>query len=607
MRGIRSWADGAVRIFIGALAMASLFSSIGEARAQSTPAGTTDPAVTYASQGWSDADREVFYGTSQGSRLMPYAWFRALRRLDADEPFAADQLQRYGYLRNDNPNNVAGLPVGFVVEKASGELGMTCAACHTGQLEYQKGGRTFALRLDGAPANADFQQFLLDLAAASRATLAQSDRFAAFAEAVLGAGHTAGAAASLKADFEKWTGQFGDFMDRSLPSSPWGPGRLDAFGMIFNRVAGRDLDVPGNFAKADAPVSYPFLWNASRQDHTQWNGGVPNGLFIQALARNTGEVFGVFAAFNPKVEGNLIVTRINFRDNSADFAGLQTLEEKIAALKPPPWPRDVFGLDNALAAKGKPLFDRYCGECHAARNSRVSVNAWDTPVKAVGTDPKMVVNAQRMGDPGRYTGALLPPPAPIGGRFANPAKIGDVLALSVVGSLLDEAFPITSPANLAESGVWHAVREDWASLMGGGRLDDLGDLDPSRVARLHAVIRTRLGNMFQRPASADPGAAYESRVLYGIWATAPYLHNGSVPNLWELLTPAKDRKSSFMVGSRLFDPKNVGYATDQSPFKNGTFVTDPANANGNGNKGHEYGTGLTPDERWAIIEYLKTL
>jgi hypothetical protein len=62
-----------------------------------------------------------------------------------------------------------------------------------------------------------------------------------------------------------------------------------------------------------------------------------------------------------------------------------------------------------------------------------------------------------------------------------------------------------------------------------------------------------------------------------------------------------------MVGSRLFDPKNVGYATDQSPFQSGNFVTDPANANGNGNGGHVYGTTLSDDDRWALIEYLKTL
>ena len=87
-------------------------------------------------------------------------------------------------------------------------------------------------------------------------------------------------------------------MDLSLPPSPWGPGRLDPrFGMIFNRVAGRDLGILNNFKTADAPVSYPFLWNASRQDRTQWNGGVPNGLYINALGRNTGEVYGVFADF----------------------------------------------------------------------------------------------------------------------------------------------------------------------------------------------------------------------------------------------------------------------------------------------------------------------
>ncbi len=71
------------------------------------------------------------------------------------------------------------------------------------------------------------------------------------------------------------------------------------------------------------------------------------------------------------------------------------------------------------------------------------------------------------------------------------------------------------------------------------------------------------------------------------------------------MLPATERTTNFKVGSRLFDPKYVGFVIDRSPFSNGTFVVDPMNGNGNG--GHEYGTGLTPDERWAIIEYLKTL
>ena len=177
----------------------------------------------------------------------------------------------------------------------------------------------------------------------------------------MGSKYTVATATQLKSDFGDWVKQFGTFMDKSLPTSPWGPGRLDAFGMIFNRVAGLDLNIPGNIKSADAPVSYPFLWNASHQDHTQWNGGVPNGLYIQGLGRNTGEVFGVFADFTPTA---LAPGVISYKNNSADFAGLETLEEKIAVLQPPQWPSELFGYDPKLAARGGQLFGKYCGECH---------------------------------------------------------------------------------------------------------------------------------------------------------------------------------------------------------------------------------------------------
>jgi hypothetical protein len=587
-----------------------------EGRAQQTDAVGV---LTYAAQGWSTADRETFYATSQGSRLMPYAWFKALKRADVDEPFAADKLLRYGYLAHDvSPANPEGLPIGFVVDGpiASGELGLTCAACHTGQLEYAQGGVVHALRIDGAPAKTDAQQFLADLLAASRATLSESARFDAFAKAVLGPGYTAAKAAQVKDGFGKWVAQFGEFTDISLPAaSPWGPGRLDAFGMIFNRVAAGDLGIRDNYKVADAPVRYPFLWNASRQDRTQWNGGIHNGLYIQALGRNTGEVLGVFADFAPYrlvPPTPLAPAIIDFKNNSIDFAGLQTLEEKIAVLRPPPWPREIFGLDEQLAAKGKPLFDANCGGCHAAQASLDLPGLWRTPILAVGTDPKMLINSQRTSEPGLLMGALMPPPA-MGARIGDPAKTADLLATSVMGSLLAEAFvpPVPSPTKLAQSGVFRAIRKDLAEHFPGENLDAL--LDPKLSARakldalveLKAFIDTRLSNMFTPPPVAY-GAAYESRVLNGVWAVAPYLHNGSVPNLWELMKPAKDRKSRFMVGSRVFDPKNVGFDTDESPFKTGAFMADPANANGNGNGGHEFGAGLTDDERWAIIEYMKT-
>ena len=562
------------------IALAALVLTCGIEPGRAQPAGASPPApvLGYSEQGWSAADRDVFYTTDQGSRMMNYAWFRALRRLDVDQPFAADSLQRYGYLPNDqSKTNPFGLPVGFVVNgsAASGEIGMTCAACHTAQLEYQKDWVTHALRIDGAPANADFQQFLADLTDAARATLSQPDRFQVFAHDVLGAGYSDPKAAQLKIDFGAWVKQFGDFMDMSLPPLRWGPGRLDAFGMIFNRVAARDLGITGNFKIADAPVSYPFLWNASRQDHTQWNGGVPNGLYIQAIGRNTGEVFGVFANFKPQ---SLSAHLKRYKNNSADFAGLQTLEEKIVALKPPPWPRDIFGLDEALASRGKPLFEAKCGGCHAQQQSPDVFQAWKTQVKAVGTDPKMVSTPSACPFREFPAGGLLPPP-PIGATLANPAATHDVLANAVVGSLLDEAsgFPLT-PGKIARSGE-----------CGVRSAGDLGDLFPNQTApgalsaskpsiiqllQLQAFVTTQLkdkvmarfSNFYLKPPAVHPGPAYEVRVLHGIWATAPYLHNGSVPNLWELLKPAKERKPTFKVGSRVFDFKNVGYGTEQSPF-----------------------------------------
>ena len=106
---------------------------------------------------------------------------------------------------------------------------------------------------------------------------------------------------------------------------------------------------------------------------------------------------------------------------------------------------------------------------------------------------------------------------------------------------------------------------------------------------------------------------YKARPLDGIWATAPFLHNGSVPNLWALLSPLEQRPATFCLGSREFDPTIVGYSTD---CVEGTFELDTGLA-GNRNTGHEFkdgprgngtiGRALKEEERRDLIEFLKSL
>ena len=99
--------------------------------------------------------------------------------------------------------------------------------------------------------------------------------------------------------------------------------------------------------------------------------------------------------------------------------------------------------------------------------------------------------------------------------------------------------------------------------------------------------------------------SYKGRSLNGIWATAPYLHNGSVPNLWELMKPPAQRVQQFRVGSRQFDPVNVGFDIGSDTFTGASLLD--TRLPGNSNAGHAFGTTLSDDEKWALIEYMKSL
>ncbi|GJE11765.1 di-heme-cytochrome C peroxidase [Methylobacterium longum] len=565
--------------------------SVPAARAQSTPPISVDQGSD-----WDDRVRRAFYLQSQGSELMPLAWLKALKRTDGT-PFLAGSLSRYGYL--PNPDSRDDLPVGFTFAgPAGGEIaGMTCAACHTRQITVD--GKAY--RIDGGPAIADFQSLLSDLDVSMAAVVASEAAFQPFARTVLGkAAEDADAVQNLSFFVKAWYDRYHTLMTRALPKTPWGPARLDAVGMIFNRVTGLDIGVPpntmipDNIRVADAPTRYPFLWNAPRQDRTQWPGFAENGNDSLALSRNLGEVLGVFGRFHPRPDPFKVLLRYDYlSDNSANFNGLRLLEDAVKKIGPPRWP---WTLQATLVERGKMIFERGeseggCKGCHWP-NPGVrwpgEAATWHTPVKDVGTDSREHGIMQWRAKSGVLTGAQIPLVQSMPLKAENECAIS-ILANAVAGSIIQSFNPFltAAPPGMAPPHL--------------------------NVLALPQQLRS-LANAFPRagdtsctsgvPAGTYP---YEARVLEGIWAAAPYLHNGSVATLADLLKKPNDRRPSFRIGSN-YDTEAVGLGEDQTQFDYTLNTTDCTDRDsGNSRCGHDYGTNLTPDEKRALLEYLKSL
>jgi hypothetical protein len=554
--------------------------------------------MVYQGPDWTAESREAFYTQDQGSRIMPLAWMQALKLPDG-AAFLGDGLARYGYLPNDF-GPAPDLPVGFTVAGDAGgpTVGMTCSACHTRQIEVN--GTEY--RIDGGPAIVDFQSFLADLNDAVAAVLATPEAFDDFAAAVLGTDPGDPEKAALRADLEPWHLRFDTLIQRALPDPAWGPSRLDAVSMIFNRLAGLDVGepptylIPENIAPADAPTRYPFLWNAAIQDKTQWPGFADNGNAMLALARNLGEVYGVFGEFHPAEQsGFLRLNRDYLTNNSANFSGLSSLEDLIWDIGPPRWP---WELDHRLAAQGAEIFNRSsdeggCIECHGIRPGEVRPvfkETWDTPIVDVGTDSRECGILARTVDTGVMSGARIP----VIGVTVKPTDTAfNLLSASVIGAIVQNTLSLETSlaASSAESAV-ETLPPELDVLEGAFRAPD----SVSEMA-LESVPGVQ-------PQS---GCAYEARVLQGIWAAAPYLHNGSVPSLAELLKPAAERVAAFELGPS-YDIATVGLAVEQTRFDHTLETTDCSDIDsGNSRCGHEYGAGLSEGDREALLEYLKSL
>jgi len=163
------------------------------------------------------------------------------------------------------------------------------------------------------------------------------------------------------------------------------------------------------------------------------------------------------------------------------------------------------------------------------------------------------------------------------------------------------------------------------------RMGNTSNLNPVLNPRVFKPMQPFGDNDAAQPASGSTDVTYlatphyRARPLDGVWATAPYLHNGSVPTLDDLLRPQADRPQVFCVGPVEFDPERVGLpvpvATKLTTTECEAGLTRfDVRQRGNSNLGHSFeglpnrspppgvlGRQLLNRERSALIEYLKTL
>ena len=536
-------------------------------------AQSSDDKVIYLDQGWSKADRETYYHISQGSEAVSYDIFLNLEVADSQELFRSDaNSERYGLTKEaaDPQTNPDGLAIGLSKTVATnprwkGEyIAITCAACHNTQLTY-KGKK---IRIDGGAGNTfDFMGYVYALDDALQATSTDPAKFDRLA-ARLGAS-SPNAKSALHKRFENEATIVHVFRTRTLVApQAWGPGRLDAIAGIVNRVTADSPGIPQNWSTPLAPTKPPFVWNTPQSSWTQWRG-----VQQDPLQRNFTEAMGVLMPMDLHSK----TPAQGLFDSNAELLNLGKIEELLSTLAPPKWPEDVLGkIDLKKAAEGKTLFATHCARCHnsypytwteANKYGKRFIEVGLVPQKYVGTDPGQFEDIR----PYAITGQLSPYlPQPFQGK------------------------------DLIQTGALYLIMQK--EVLGTA----LGKL---QVTEAEAV---KLHGYREFPLPPPTPGVYKAAPRDGVWATGPFLHNGSVPNLYELLLPASQRTKKFYVG-REFDPVKVGIDTSG---QSGKYLLDTS-LTGNSNAGHSFEDGplgngvigplLTEEQRWALVEYLKSI
>lgn len=520
----------------------------------------------WLSQGWTDQERSRWHYLSAGQAFAPVSWLMALERAGTNQKLMDPKyLESIGFLYEpksvENPRH---LPIGFAVGKdelfAKGMAGFTCAVCHTTQIKHGKK----AVRIDGGVSLLDLTIFFQQYMASLVETYGNQEKWLKFSTTVRD--ETKQSDVELRSQVQQvltannWASkELGEVAKGSVTG---GPGRLDALNGIGNLLFGLALKTASNFHQSAAPVSTPFLWDIWRFDWMHYNSS-----FSQPMAQNVLQVLGA-SGFTHFVDAEGKPNPVPLRWNSSvDIKALESTDIAFRKLQSPEWPSALLGpYDKLKASRGEKLFESLCASCHGAKpnpnplDRTFQLSVVNIPIHIIGTDPTYAKKfAEQTFDISKLSGET--------------GRVSGSTALSYVTEMVKE------------------------------RAYDLLDYTPEERS---------VADGFGRPNKMRGELVYRARTLHGVWSSPPYLHNGSVPNIYELLSPVKERSSTFWVGTYEYDPEKLGFRQTKI---DGGFLFDTS-IMGNGNQGHEFsnnigpgviGRLLTHQERIDIIEYLKSM
>ena len=538
-------------------------------------------------QGWDQKQIAEAYSTYEGSQLMPARWFLALERSTSKQNLSST-LDDYGFTYDQNSR----FPIGMVfkedqiTEHLYNEkqwVGLNCIACHTSQLSIN-GKSTI---IEGGSSLFDIQAFENEIVKSVSATLNNKEKWNRFVSRLDGQ-KTAAIKTQLRNnlilfrdEFNQWSLRNHTYVDENNKKLGYGPSRIDGLGgptndltcLLTPRMGDQALAKAHNTAEncltSHAPVTIPHLWGVTENLWVQWDGAVH-----ASLGRNWGQSTGTYGK-NWFEKDSAGVPRIK---STADLDGLYKLEKLYEQLKSPTWDDLVAQglvskLDDKKIFAGGLIYEKKCQSCHSIQPAFTTANKFGNSywIVPMSTPQEIGVDSHYLSDSHERTSKL-------------PAQYNDVFRASFGLDSIDANQNVKASYYRA-----FVIRKMILDAFQGQQFS-LEKMALYTNCRDSSIVQTVDG--------------FKSRSLEGIGFTAPFLHNGSVESLYELLLPSVARKKQFLIGCRNYDIEKMGYdckSTDKNIFSLNTAER------GNANTGHEYGTDLNDTERYQLIEYLKSL